>query len=153
MACETPRQGIRASIKTNENMGNIKILSGTFETKLELEHAAVVAGFPSPADDYKHDRLDFNRDYIRHPEASFYGDVDVRSVTWKVCTRSLPVSTMVCLPEREFLSAVHSSVLRLQVSVQFTSSSTCCTTIRLTSTSRVRPLLFQDSVTYLGVPA
>ena len=57
-------------------MGNIKILSGTFETKLELEHAAVVAGFPSPADDYKHDRLDFNRDYIRHPEASFYGDVD-----------------------------------------------------------------------------
>ena len=76
MACETPRQGIRTSIKTNENMGNIKILSGTFETKLELEHAAVVAGFPSPADDYKHDRLDFNRDYIRHPEASFYGDVD-----------------------------------------------------------------------------
>ena len=76
MACETPRQGIRASIKTNENMGNIKILSGTFETKLELEHAAVVAGFPSPADDYRHDRLDFNRDYIRHPEASFYGDIE-----------------------------------------------------------------------------
>ena len=70
------KTGNTASIKTNENMGNIKILSGTFETKLELEHAAVVAGFPSPADDYKHDRLDFNRDYIRHPEASFYGDVD-----------------------------------------------------------------------------
>ena len=70
------KTGNTASIKTNENMGNIEILSGTFETKLELEHAAVVAGFPSPADDYKHDRLDFNRDYIRHPEASFYGDVD-----------------------------------------------------------------------------
>lgn len=70
------RTGIMGRHKDNKNMGNIKILSGTFETKLELEHAAVVAGFPSPADDYKHDRLDFNRDYIRHPEASFYGDVD-----------------------------------------------------------------------------
>ena len=68
--------GITGRHKDNKTMGNIKILSGTFETKLELEHAAVVAGFPSPADDYKHDRLDFNRDYIRHPEASFYGDVD-----------------------------------------------------------------------------
>ena len=56
-------------------MGNIKIMGGDFSSKLELEHAAVVAGFPSPADDYKHERLDFNRDYIRHPEASFYGDV------------------------------------------------------------------------------
>ena len=50
-------------------MGNIKIMGGDFSSKLELEHAAVVAGFPSPADDYKHERLDFNRDYIRHPEA------------------------------------------------------------------------------------
>ena len=57
-------------------MGNIKIIKGVFDTKLELEHAAVVAGFPSPADDYRHDRLDFNRDYIRHPEASFYGDIE-----------------------------------------------------------------------------
>ena len=68
--------GITGRHKDNKTMGNIKILSGTFETKLELEHAAVVAGVTSPADDYKHDRLDFNRDYIRHPEASFYGDVD-----------------------------------------------------------------------------
>lgn len=57
-------------------MGNIKIVRGVFDTKLELEHASVVAGFPSPADDYQHETLDFNRDYIRHPEASFYGDVD-----------------------------------------------------------------------------
>ena len=34
-------------------MGNIKILRGVFDTKLELEHASVVAGFPSPADDYR----------------------------------------------------------------------------------------------------
>ena len=57
-------------------MGNIKIHQGAFDTPLELEHASVVAGFPSPADDYTHDTLDFNRDYIRHTEASFYGDVE-----------------------------------------------------------------------------
>ena len=57
-------------------MGNIKIRRGVFDTPLELEHASVVAGFPSPADDYRHETLDFNRDYIRHPEASFYGDVE-----------------------------------------------------------------------------
>jgi DNA polymerase V len=57
-------------------MGNIKIRRGAFDTKLELEHASVMAGFPSPADDYVHDTLDFNRDYIRHPEAPFYGDVE-----------------------------------------------------------------------------
>lgn len=57
-------------------MGNIKIFKGNFSTKLELEHAGVRAGFPSPAEDYMHDTLDFNRDYIRHPEATFYGDVE-----------------------------------------------------------------------------
>ena len=57
-------------------MGNIKIIRGVFETKLELEHAGIKAGFPSPSDDYYHETLDFNRDYIRHPEASFYGDVE-----------------------------------------------------------------------------
>mgnify|MGYP002523901931 CR=1 FL=1 len=57
-------------------MGNIKIIKGVFDTKLELEHAGIAAGFPSPADEYRHETLDFNRDYIRHPEASFYGDVD-----------------------------------------------------------------------------
>ena len=57
-------------------MGNIKIIGGSFDTKLELEHAGVAAGFPSPADEYRHETLDFNRDYIRHPEASFYGDIE-----------------------------------------------------------------------------
>lgn len=61
-------------------MSNIKIRKGSFETVLALEHAAVVAGFPSPADDYKHESLDFNKDYIRHPEASFYGDVEGNSM-------------------------------------------------------------------------
>ena len=57
-------------------MGNIKIIRGIFDTSLELIHAGVRAGFPSPAEDYSQETLDFNRDYIRHPEASFYGDVE-----------------------------------------------------------------------------
>ena len=57
-------------------MGNIKIIRGAFGTKLELKDANVVAGFPSPADDYTHETLDFNRDYIRHPEATFYAKVE-----------------------------------------------------------------------------
>ena len=36
-------------------MGNIKIVRGVFDTKLELEHAGIAAGFPSPADDYRHE--------------------------------------------------------------------------------------------------
>ena len=36
----------------------------------------IKAGFPSPADDYTHESIDFNRDLIRHPEATFYGRVD-----------------------------------------------------------------------------
>lgn len=62
------------------SMNNIKIIRGRFDTRLELEDASVVAGFPSPADDYIHDTLDFNRDYIRHPEASFYGKVEGMSM-------------------------------------------------------------------------
>ena len=51
-------------------MGNIKIIRGVFDTKLELQHAGVKAGFPLPAEDYIHETLDFNRDYIRHlPDA------------------------------------------------------------------------------------
>ncbi len=49
-------------------MGNIKIIKGVFDTKLELEHAGITARFPSPADEYRYETLDFNRDYIRHPE-------------------------------------------------------------------------------------
>ena len=56
-------------------MGNIKIVKGVFDSSLELVHAEVAAGFPDITVDYAHETLDFNRDYIKHPEASFYGDV------------------------------------------------------------------------------
>lgn len=61
-------------------MGNIKIRRGEFSTRLELIHADVAAGYPIITDDYSHDPLDFNRDFIKHPEASFYGEVEGESM-------------------------------------------------------------------------
>ena len=58
-------------------MTKIHILPSEFKQRLELQLAyAIKAGFPSPAEDYQHDTLDFNRDLIKHPEATFYGRVD-----------------------------------------------------------------------------
>ena len=58
-------------------MPNIRILQGDFKEKLELPIAeGLKAGFPSPAEDYSHETLDFNRDLIRNPEATFYGKVE-----------------------------------------------------------------------------
>ena len=58
-------------------MSKVKIIQGDFNKELELLIApSIVAGFPSPADDYLRDSLDFNRDLIRHPEATFYGKVE-----------------------------------------------------------------------------
>lgn len=58
-------------------MSKIHILPASFSEKLDLPLApSIKAGFPSPAEDYLHESLDFNRDLIRHPEATFYGRVD-----------------------------------------------------------------------------
>jgi DNA polymerase V len=55
----------------------MKILKGEFKESLELQLApSIKAGFPSPAEDYLRNSLDFNRDLIKHPEATFYGRVD-----------------------------------------------------------------------------
>ena len=58
-------------------MAKIHIIQGDFEKKLNLRFApGIRAGFPSPAEDYQHETLDFNRDLIRNPEATFYGKVE-----------------------------------------------------------------------------
>ena len=45
---------------------NIKLLKGEWLSRLSLALAPnIKAGFPSPADDYLRDSLDFNRDLIR----------------------------------------------------------------------------------------
>ena len=55
----------------------MKLIKGEFKERLELQFAqAVKAGFPSPAEDYMGETLDFNRDLIRNPEATFYGLVE-----------------------------------------------------------------------------
>ena len=54
----------------------MKLITGEFEKRLQLQFApSIRAGFPSPAEDYLNESLDFNRDLIRHPEATFYGRV------------------------------------------------------------------------------
>ena len=54
----------------------MKLITGEFEKKLQLQFApSIRAGFPSPAEDYLNESLDFNRDLIKHPEATFYGRV------------------------------------------------------------------------------
>ena len=58
-------------------MSGMKILRGEFKEKLDLLLAPQIkAGFPSPAEDYLQESIDFNRDLIRHPESTFYGKVE-----------------------------------------------------------------------------
>jgi len=58
-------------------MSGMKLFKGEFNKKLDLLIAPQIkAGFPSPAADYLQESLDFNRDLIKHPEATFYGRVD-----------------------------------------------------------------------------
>lgn len=57
-------------------MSDLKIIRGEFASSMPLLYASnIKAGFPSPADDYLHDTLDFHRDFIRHPEATYYGRI------------------------------------------------------------------------------
>jgi len=45
----------------------MKLIKGVFEEKLELQFApSIRAGFPSPADEYLIESLDFNRDEQRN---------------------------------------------------------------------------------------
>ena len=55
----------------------MKLIKGEFKEKLDLLFApSIRAGFPNSADDNLHESLDFNRDMIKHPEATFYGRVE-----------------------------------------------------------------------------
>jgi DNA polymerase V len=54
----------------------MKLIRGEFKEKLDLLFApSIRAGFPNTAEDYINESLDFNRDLIKHPEATFYGRV------------------------------------------------------------------------------
>ncbi len=52
-------------------------------TDMDLRYAdaGVKAGFPSPAQDYITESIDFNRDLIKHPQSTFYARADGNSMT------------------------------------------------------------------------
>ncbi|MCM1152575.1 MAG: translesion error-prone DNA polymerase V autoproteolytic subunit [Muribaculum sp.] len=58
-------------------MNELELFSGDFSSVLNLPYAdlGVKAGFPSPAQDYMDRSLDFNRELIAHPSATFYARV------------------------------------------------------------------------------
>lgn len=58
-------------------MKELEFLKGDFTSKLSLPFAdgGIRAGFPSPAQDYVDRTLDFNRELIKHPAATFYARV------------------------------------------------------------------------------
>lgn len=55
----------------------LEMFQGGFSTPLPLPYAdmGVQAGFPSPAQDYIDKSLDFNKELIDHPAATFYAKV------------------------------------------------------------------------------
>lgn len=57
-------------------MNELELLHSEFAEQQDLPvFEGLRAGFPSPAADYEQQSLDFNRDFIKHPEATFYGRV------------------------------------------------------------------------------
>ncbi len=79
----------------------MKLIKGEFKEQLDLQFApAIRAGFPSPAEDYLNDSLDFNRDLIKHPEATFYGQVEGDSmINAGICDGDIAVIDRALEPE------------------------------------------------------
>ncbi len=62
--------------------GELTILPSQFSQILPLQCAlGVKAGFPSPAESYEVEPLDFNRDLISHPDTTFYARANGDSMT------------------------------------------------------------------------
>lgn len=59
-----------------------KIFSPLFSSEKKVPYFAskVVAGFPSPADDFLENSLDLNNHLIKHPAATFFVKVEGRSM-------------------------------------------------------------------------
>ena len=72
------------------------------------------AGFPSPADDYDHARLDLNELLIAHPLATFFFEVSGRSMEGAgIFDRDLVIVNRALRP-------VHGSIVLAQVDSDFT---------------------------------
>lgn len=58
----------------------IEIIPGDFTSRLYLPFTNLKAGFPSPAEAYEVEMLDFNHDMVPHPDTTFYGRVNGESM-------------------------------------------------------------------------
>lgn len=62
--------------QSKNNKPEVVFIHSGFTSKLSLAFApAVKAGFPSPAEAYEVEALDFNKDMISHPDTTFYARV------------------------------------------------------------------------------
>lgn len=61
----------------------IHIIPSEFSKELELQLAySIKAGFPSPAEDYQHETLDFNRDLINNETPMELADVHIENLAF-----------------------------------------------------------------------
>ena len=60
----------------------LEFFSVDISTKLPLPYVTggISAGFPSPADDFLEDNLDFNKQFIKNPSSTFYARVKGNSM-------------------------------------------------------------------------
>ena len=72
----------RTTDQVEEKIKELELFRGGFNTPLPLAFAdmGIQAGFPSPAQDYIDRSLDFNKELIDHPSATFYAKVVGRSM-------------------------------------------------------------------------
>jgi len=67
---------------TQGGQGTVVPVIPITQLKLELPfYPAISAGFPSPADDYLHEKLDLNKYLIKNPSSTFFVRVEGVSMT------------------------------------------------------------------------
>ncbi|WP_047391774.1 MULTISPECIES: LexA family transcriptional regulator [Chitinibacter] len=78
----------------------------------------VPAGFPSPAEDWAEERVDFNQRFIRHPEATFFFTVDGDSMQGPDPARSIAHGALLVVDRA--LEARHGDVVVAVLDGDFT---------------------------------
>jgi DNA polymerase V len=97
----------------------VPITPGTPEVSFPLYLSPVMAGFPSPADDYLDTRLDLNRHLVKHPTASFF----VRVSGDSMIGAGIHPGDMVIVDRA--LDAAHDSVILAVLNGEFTIKRLC----------------------------
>lgn len=90
-------------------MKELEIFQGGFTTPLPLPFAdmGIQAGFPSPAQDYIDKSLDFNRELIEHPAATFYARlVGDSMIDAGICEGDIVVIDRAVEPEQDDIVVV-----------------------------------------------